>query len=153
MADPFGAGEGNLFKQVLGLHAVARAGRRHTLSEEGDMSLFKTVRPNIVQSIRAFRVPELAAEAERLGQHFLSIATSFLFPKHFGKNYDALHDCLTDLVHHAGPQPGFVVVLEGLPVATKFDKDGRETLLDVFRDAAEFWAERRITFRVFYSFA
>ncbi|VVD76915.1 barnase inhibitor [Pandoraea soli] len=132
------------------------------------MSLFKTVRPNIVQSIRAFRVPELAAEAERLGQHFLyancsqaqskaevleTIATSFLFPKHFGKNYDALHDCLTDLVHHAGPQPGFVVVLEGLPVATKFDKDGRETLLDVFRDAAEFWAERRITFRVFYSFA
>ncbi len=82
-----------------------------------------------------------------------TIATSFLFPKHFGKNYDALHDCLTDLVHHAGPQPGFVVVLEGLPVATKFDKDGRETLLDVFRDAAEFWAERRITFRVFYSFA
>ena len=132
------------------------------------MSLFKTVRPNIVQSIRAFRVPELAAEAERLGQHFLyancsqaqskaevleTIATSFLFPKHFGKNYDALHDCLTDLVHHAGPQPGFVVVLEGLPVVTKFDKDGRETLLDVFRDAAEFWAERRISFRVFYSFA
>ncbi|AHB04355.2 MULTISPECIES: barstar family protein [Pandoraea] len=168
MADPFGAGEGNLFKQVLGLHAVARAGHRHTLSEEGDMSLFKTVRPNIVQSIRAFRVPELAAEAERLGQHFLyancsqaqskaevleTIATSFLFPKHFGKNYDALHDCLTDLVSHCGPQPGFVVVLEGLPIATKFDKDGRETLLDVFRDAAEFWAERRVTFRVFYSFA
>ncbi|VVE49941.1 barnase inhibitor [Pandoraea iniqua] len=168
MADPFGAGEGNLFKQVLGLHAVARAGRRHALSEEGDMSLFKTVRPNIVQSIRAFRVPELADEAERLGQHFLyancaqaqskaevleTIATSFQLPKHFGKNFDALHDCLTDLVSRSGAQPGFVVVLEGLPVATKFDKDARETLLDVFRDAAEFWGERRVSFRVFYSFA
>jgi RNAse (barnase) inhibitor barstar len=132
------------------------------------MSLFATVRPNIVQSIRAFRVQDLADEASRLGQHFLfaycgsanskqevleTIATSFLLPKHFGKNYDALYDCLTDLVHKAGPQPGFVIVLEALPIAQKFDKEGRETLLDVFREAAEFWAERKVAFRVFYSFA
>ena len=82
-----------------------------------------------------------------------TIATSFLFPKHFGKNYDALYDCLTDLVHKAGSQPGFVIVLEALPIAQKFDKEGRETLLDVFREASEFWAERRVAFRVFYSFA
>ncbi|QKM46040.1 hypothetical protein B7760_00025 [Burkholderia glumae] len=132
------------------------------------MSLFATVRPNIVQSIRAFRVHDLAEEAARLGQHFLfaycgaaqskqevleTIATSFLFPKHFGKNYDALYDSLTDLIHKAGEQPGFVIVLEALPIAQKFDKEGRETLLDVFREAAEFWAERKIAFRVFYSFA
>jgi RNAse (barnase) inhibitor barstar len=135
---------------------------------EANMNLFKTVRPNIVQSIRAFRVTDLADEAARLGQHFLYascaqaqtkgevleiIANSFLFPRHFGKNYDALFDCLTDLVAKAGPQPGFVVVLEGLPAVAKFDKEARETLLDVFREAAEFWAERKVTFRVFYSFA
>jgi len=135
---------------------------------EANMNLFKTVRPNIVQSIRAFRVVDLADEAARLGQHFLYascghaqtkgevleiIANSFLFPRHFGKNFDALFDCLTDLVAKAGPQPGFVVVLEALPVVTKFDKEARETLLDVFREAAEFWAERKVTFRVFYSFA
>ena len=28
----------------------------------------------------------------------------------------------------------------------------REQLLDVFRDAADFWAERRVPFRCFYSF-
>jgi len=39
-----------------------------------------------------------------------------------------------------------------LPAVQKFDKDARENLLDVFREAAEFWAERRVTFRVFYSF-
>ncbi|GAB7544960.1 MULTISPECIES: barstar family protein [unclassified Cupriavidus] len=137
-------------------------------SQEGAMNLFKTVRPNIVQSIRAFRVPELAQAAAELGQHFLyancahcqskaevleTIATNFLFPKHFGKNFDALADCLTDLIHKAGAQPGFVIVLEGLPIAQKFDKEGREVLLDVFRDAAEFWAERKVQFRVFYSFA
>jgi len=134
---------------------------------EEDMSLLKTVPANVVQSIRAFRVPELQAEAIRLGQHFLyaycseattkqqvlaCIAHAFHFPRHFGKNLDALSDCLTDLPYKAGPQPGFLVVLEQLPNTPKFDREARETLLDVFRDAADFWAERKVAFRVFYSF-
>lgn len=134
---------------------------------EGEMSLLKTVPPNLVQSIRAFRVTDLRDEAAHLGQHFLyawcadattkqqvlaTIAEAFYFPKHFGKNFDALGDCLTDLAHKAGPQPGFVVVLEQLPNTSKFDKEARETLLDVFRDAADFWAEKKVAFRVFYSF-
>ena len=107
------------------------------------------------------------AAAEGAGQHFLyanltsaqskqevleSIAQSFMFPAHFGKNLDALYDCLTDLVHKAGSQPGFVVVLEQLPDNPRFDRETREQLLDVFRDAADFWAERKIPFRCFYSF-
>jgi RNAse (barnase) inhibitor barstar len=105
--------------------------------------------------------------AENAGQHFLyanlanaqskqdvleTIAQAFLFPAHFGKNLDALYDCMTDLVHKSGAQPGFVVVLEQLPDNAKFDREAREQLLDVFRDAADFWAERRIPFRCFYSF-
>jgi len=170
--DFFAPGEGNMFQRVMQMRDAGQAhgdeaGTRPS-SEEERMELFQTVRPNIVQSIRAFRVQDLADEANRLGQHFLyafvgnaqskqevmeTIATSFLFPKHFGKNYDALYDSLTDLVHKAGNQPGFVIVLEALPIAIKFDKEARETLLDVFREAAEFWAERKVAFRVFYSFA
>jgi RNAse (barnase) inhibitor barstar len=127
----------------------------------------QTVRPNIVQSIRAYSVPELMEAAEQSGQHFLyanvakaqskqevleSIAEAFTFPVHFGKNLDALYDCMTDLVHRAGQQPGFVVVLEQLPDNPRFDRETREQLLDVFRDAADFWAERKIPFRCFYSF-
>jgi RNAse (barnase) inhibitor barstar len=134
---------------------------------EGDMSLLKTVPPNVVQSIRAFRVTDLQEEAARLGQHFLyaycaeattkqqvmaCIASAFHFPRHFGKNFDALGDCLTDLAYKAGPQPGFLVVIEQLPNTPKFDKEARETLLDVFRDAADFWADKKVAFRVFYSF-
>ena len=130
--------------------------------------LLQTVRPNIVQSIRAYRVDELLDAAQGVGQHFLyanlsnaqskqdvleQIAESFLFPSHFGKNLDALYDCMTDLVHKAGAQPGFVVVLEQLPDNPRFDREAREQLLDVFRDAADFWAERRVAFRCFYSFA
>lgn len=131
------------------------------------MSLLKTVPPNAVQSIRAFRPLDLQAEATQLGQHFLyaycanattkqqvlaTIAEAFQFPRHFGKNFDALSDCLTDLVHKAGVQHGFLVVLEQLPNTVKFDREARETLLDVFRDAADFWADKKIAFRVFYSF-
>ncbi len=129
--------------------------------------LLQTVRPNIVQSIRAYRVDELHEAAQGASQHFLyanltsaqtkqdvmeAIAESFLFPSHFGKNLDALFDCMTDLVHKSGAQPGFVVVLEQLPDNPRFDREAREQLLDVFRDAADFWAERKIPFRCFYSF-
>jgi len=134
---------------------------------EENMSLLKTVPSNVVQSIRAFRVADLQGEAARLGQHFLyaycadattkqqvlsCIANAFHFPRHFGKNFDALGDCLTDLAYKAGTQPGFLIVIEQLPNTAKFDKEARETLLDVFRDAADFWAEKKVAFRVFYSF-
>ena len=129
--------------------------------------LLQTVRPNIVQSIRAYRVEDLMQAAEGAGQHFLyadlstaqskqevldKIAESFLFPYHFGKNLDALYDCMTDPLHKSGPQPGFVVVLEQIPANAKFDKEAREQLLDIFRDAADYWGDRKIPFRCFYSF-
>ena len=129
--------------------------------------LLQTVRPNIVQAIRAYRVEDLMSSANDVGQHFLyanlsaaqskqdvleGIAEAFLFPAPFGKNLDALYDCMTDLVHKSGSQPGFVVVLEQLPDNPRFDREVREQLLDVFRDAADFWAERKIPFRCFYSF-
>jgi len=129
--------------------------------------LLQTVRPNIVQSIRAYRVDDLMHSAGLAGQHFLyanltsaqskqevleGIAEAFLFPTHFGKNLDALYDCMTDLVQKSGAQPGFVVVLEQLPDNPRFDREAREQLLDVFRDSADFWAERKVPFRCFYSF-
>ena len=129
--------------------------------------LLQTVRPNIVQSIRAFRVEDLMRAAQDTGQHFLyanlgqaqtkqevleGIAEAFLFPAHFGKNFDALYDYLTDLVNKSGPQPGFIVVLEQIPDNPRFDREAREQLLDVFRDAADFWGDRKVPFRCFYSF-
>lgn len=131
-----------------------------------DMPL-KGVRSNIVQSIRAFRVHDLQEVAAQIGHHFLyanlataqtrqevleSIAQQFTFPAHFGKNFDALYDCMTDPLHKSGPQPGFVVVLEQIPANARFDKEAREQLLDIFRDAADYWNDRKIPFRCFYSF-
>ena len=47
---------------------------------------------------------------------------------------------------------GFVVVIDQIPDNPRFDREAREQLLDVFRDAADFWGERRVPFRCFYSF-
>ncbi len=128
----------------------------------------RNVRTNIVQSIRAFTVKDLQAAAEALGHHFLYanlatalnkqdildlISAQYQLPPHNGKNLDALYDCLTDVVHKSGPQTGFIVVLEHIPTSPKFDKEAREQLLDVFRDVADFWAERKVPFRCFYSFS
>jgi len=127
----------------------------------------RNVRTNIVQSIRAFRVSDLQEAAQGLGHHFLYanlasaqskqdvldlIAQQFTFPAHFGKNFDALYDSMTDPLHKSGQQPGFIVVLEQIPANGKFDKEAREQLLDIFRDAADYWGDRKIPFRCFYSF-
>ena len=137
------------------------------LRQETPEVTLKGIRTNIVQSIRAFRVQDLQDAASSLGQHFLyanlalaqskqelldMIAGQFMLPANFGKNFDALYDCMTDPVHKSGPQPGFIVVLEQVPANAKFDKEAREQLLDIFRDTADYWAERKIPFRCFYSF-
>ncbi len=137
------------------------------LRKEASETPIKGVRSNIVQSIRAFRVQDLQDSARSLGHHFLYanlaagqtkqevlelIAQQFMLPAHFGKNFDALYDCMTDPVHKSGPQPGFIVVLEQIPANAKFDKEAREQLLDIFRDTADYWADRKIPFRCFYSF-
>ena len=127
----------------------------------------RTVRTNIVQSIRAFRVQDLHEAAQSLGHHFLYanlasaqskqevldlIGQQFILPIQSGKNFDALYDCMTDPVHKSGPQPGFIAVLEHIPAHAKFDKEAREQLLDIFRDTADYWGDRKIPFRCFYSF-
>ena len=169
---------GNLWVSALSItpSAPALCGQLRSIERTPEMdtsfcpepqNLLRGVRSNIVQSIRAFRISDLQQAAQATGQHFLYanlahaqtkqdaldlIAVQFHFPAHFGKNFDALYDCLTDPLHKAGPQPGFVVVLDQLPIAHMFDKEVREQFLDCFRDAADYWAERKIAFRCFYSF-
>lgn len=127
----------------------------------------RNVRTNIVQSIRAFRVQDLQEAAQALGHHFLYanlanaqskqdvldlISQQFILSTQVSKNFDALYDSMTDPVHKSGPQPGFIAVLEHIPANAKFDKEAREQLLDIFRDTADYWGDRKIPFRCFYSF-
>ncbi|MCS6944107.1 MAG: barstar family protein [Sutterellaceae bacterium] len=77
----------------------------------------------------------------------VAIGRAFDFPVWFGANLDALYDSLTDLPERASA-PGYVVVLDGLPQAA--DAEEVEAVLDVFRDAAEEFANRGLPLRVFF---
>ena len=74
---------------------------------------------------------------------FEPIARALRFPAWFGRNWDALEDCLGDLSWRAGS--GHVLVFDAFP---RGDELG--VLLDVLRSTAEFWAGRsRPFFAVF----
>lgn len=81
-----------------------------------------------------------------------AIATGLSFGDHFGVNLDALYDCVTDLeADDRATAPGFVILLINLPDSPGFDVIERNRLLDVFRDAAAYFADEGAAFRVFYS--
>lgn len=56
------------------------------------------------------------------------------FPEYYGANWDALEECLSDLSWHAGP------LHLALRHAEALEEDDRDTLLDIFHEAAKHWA-------------
>ncbi|MBC3936495.1 barstar family protein [Undibacterium sp. CY7W] len=78
-----------------------------------------------------------------------AIGQSMHFPSHYGANFDALADCLSEL--DIGNASGIVLVLENLPALADFDLAAKEILLEILQDAAHEWAQKKIAFRVFYS--
>lgn len=74
---------------------------------------------------------------------FEGIAKALDFPAWFGRNWDALEDCLGDLSWRGAE--GSVLVFDGYP-----DGDALGVLLDVLRSSAEYWSQRgRPFFAVF----
>lgn len=133
------------------------------------MSAFSNIPPQAVLPLGAYDLDELRKAAARADQRLLhaefsgartkadvmeTLASGFALPKHFGRNLDALYDCVTDLQPLPDADlPGFVVILQNLPDGAAFAAEDRDALLDVFRDAAEFFFDRSTAFRVFYSVA
>jgi RNAse (barnase) inhibitor barstar len=64
---------------------------------------------------------------------FDALAVGLRLPEYFGRNWDALHDCLGDL---EWLPPGVVEIRhEDVPLAA--DPEGRRTYLELLREAAE----------------
>ena len=131
------------------------------------MSAFSNIPPQAVLPLGAYDLEELQRAARYADQRLLvadlgaahdkagvlrELASAFKLPNHFGGNFDALYDCITDLKPDGdADQPGFAVILQNLPAEPDFPADERDVLLDVFRDAADFFFDRMTAFRVFYS--
>ncbi len=131
------------------------------------MSAFSNIPPQAVLPLGAYDRTELERAASRADQVLLhsdcmqakdkatvlnKIGEDLALPSWFGRNLDALYDCLTELrPNREADKPGFVVILENLPDGKSFDRDDRSALLDVFREAADHFYDTHTAFRVFYS--
>lgn len=131
------------------------------------MSAFSNIPPQAVLPLGAYDKTELERAALRADQIVLKsdcggaaskndvlkrIGTDLALPTWFGRNLDALYDCLTDLRPNGdASRPGIVVFLENLPDGASFGAAERDALLDVFREAADYFYDEQTAFRVFYS--
>ncbi len=112
--------------------------------------------------VAANDLPALREAAETLGQAFYlvdlhrarnvpgfikAMQRDLQFPEGFGRNLDALYDCLSDFSWR--PAPGYVIVLAGIEVL-RGTPTSLAALNEVLACAVDAWNERDIPFRIFY---
>lgn len=76
-----------------------------------------------------------------------AIAQSMNFPDYFGKNWDALNDCLTDM-SWAEPGKGYIVLFQAPERMYKKSPQDLAVALDIFKSAIEFWRGSNIPYYV-----
>ncbi|GAA3247527.1 barstar family protein [Dactylosporangium siamense] len=63
---------------------------------------------------------------------------ALLFPGYFGWNWNALHDCLSDL--HWLPADGYLIVVENARELLSSSAEDRHTLFRILSEAVRHWA-------------
>lgn len=86
-------------------------------------------------------------DGEELDEVFAGLAEGLGLPEHFGANFDALYDCLTDLSWQ--DTSSTVIVLTGCDALHAVNPEAWQTLIDVFRSAADYWRDEEVPFWVF----
>jgi RNAse (barnase) inhibitor barstar len=127
------------YKKLLG--SVAQAGVYHQPHGAAD-DLLRAAEAN---GFAGFRI-ELSDVMDKDGL-LAAIAQAMDFPDWFGRNWDALADCLTDLEWLAAT--GFVIVLEHCDGIHGHAKADFVTFLQVFSHSAEAWRKQEIPFWCF----
>ena len=67
------------------------------------------------------------------------VATVLQFPNHFGQNWDALEECLTDLEWVDGD--GYVIYYDHIDGLLGTHPDQFETLVEILRDSVKSWKD------------
>ncbi len=131
------------------------------------MGTLSNIAPHAVLPLQSYDRNALRLAAADAGQRVLQadcagagdpdsvlgrIAADFAFSGNGAPSHDALYQEVTSLQPDpAAESPGFVVFLENLPETPAFDRAARDRLLDVFREAADYFYDQQTAFRVFYS--
>ena len=67
-----------------------------------------------------------------------AVAAALHFPAHFGHNWDALADCLTDL-SWLPRAPGYAIAFDHADAFAAAAPEAFATALSIFQEAADFW--------------
>ncbi len=131
------------------MDALTRRLREHRKS-----GVYRTVEPP-VELDDAARAASLAFRRVDAGpiktkSQFLGLLGRVLtFPTWYGRNWDALEDCLTDLSWIE--EAGLVIEIDGYAGYAATDPDGFAILLDIFKTSAEYWRSEGRPFWVIFT--
>jgi Barstar (barnase inhibitor) len=97
-----------------------------------------------LKGVRLFHIDGARAQTKR---RFLAVAANAMgFPEWFGGNWDAFHDCVTDLAWQ--PAHAYVVLLGDMQrFATNAPRDFH-IALTILEAAAQYWSDRGVPFHV-----
>lgn len=87
------------------------------------------------------------AKARGKGGLIDEFAKTLKFPRHFGRNWDALNDCLSDLSWLDGK--GWALILLRADSFAETNEEAFHTALDVLEGVVEYWREQKKPFWVF----
>ncbi len=73
-----------------------------------------------------------------------AVAQELRFPAYFGMNWDALHDCLTDLSWQ--PAAGYVLYFAAFRTFAETDGADAGVVTLILQSAADFWRENEVPF-------
>ena len=74
---------------------------------------------------------------EKKEQFFNHAAVAMKFPSHFGNNWDAFYDCLTDM--DGIDAEGYVIYFDHTDAFASHHESQLETVVELFQDAVDFW--------------
>ena len=74
---------------------------------------------------------------EKKEQFLNHAAVAMKFPSHFGNNWDAFYDCLTDM--DWVDAQGYVIYFDHTDAFASHHESQLETVVELFHDAVDFW--------------
>lgn len=94
----------------------------------------------LARQIRAKKMAFFHLEGQRIEkkeQFFNHASVAMKFPSHFGANWDAFYDCITDFEWVEAK--GYCIYFDHTDSFTQHHESQLETVVELFEDAVEFW--------------
>jgi RNAse (barnase) inhibitor barstar len=123
---------------VIPLGDSGRAGVYHL--PRGNIADLRSAAEN--QGLALFRIDLVGINTK--DRFLAALAQALGFPEWFGRNWDALEDCLTDMSWQ--PAAGYVLILAHADEFRTADESSFALALRILQSAAEFWRDDGIPF-------